>query len=962
MATNKKSWVIRTAQGKLLGPLTTEEVLKCIGEGELIGDEQISLYPSSKWFPISQDPYFYDKLLEGLAARESSSASFSLPDIPLESSAKNKNQSKEEAKRSSASKQRPSQDTPRPVANNSDVTPTPRVDHTSVVKGSVKRDSIQDKLKSQHKTKDKVTSVIELVDVRKLTRIELIKKAALPLGVGVLLLISLLFLLPSSQKEGDRVRLILPREGQGVASEEQIQQRTQRGVRSYLQDTFSGYITAQNELVQAIEGGARHYSAMALLCLTYWELWGFAYQDSQDLRVVSGLAQMASALEPASVDAATCRAVDLLVRARYSEAKSLTESIIEAHASKESPPIAFFYLKAILLEAERNYVTAAGYAKSAHQLWPQWTRAQVLEAQLRSRIGNDSEAANIYRQILQRQPDHPVARVELGVLEFQSFRQAERGEELLKSGLRSGERISPLVVSRGYRALAEIALQRGNETEALRYAQQAYAHNSGDETSKNLIVRLGGVERLRKTEVSGSQLVYEGDQLVREGDCHAAQALYKAAFEQSGQAVAAMKAARCLWELSFSTEAIEWLNKAIRADPKLIEAYVLMADYYTQRFDFLAASRILATAERAVPNSYEVFRGFALAELRRHNPQAAIAYGKKALSLYETDVETHIVIAEAHLALRENQLAYAAAARAIELDLNSRRGQAVYAQALAGVQGMVVGIDYLRDLVTTYPMVIDYRLALGNLLLEDERYSAAEDIFRQIILLDQKPKEAFLKLGKVLRLQGKVEEALEALLRAAVVDPADAEPLFQAGLLYLQVRKPREAIVQFERVLRINQRYPRAHYHKGLAALQMKNPKEALAQADREKRINPNLADAYLLAAEAYSEMKQYSLCASEYQKAIQLRPQGAGIYVKLAQCYRLSGNLDVAMSMLNHAATQESGNPDIYKEQGAIYEMRGDLQHAIEAYNQYFILDPNAPDRAQIESRIRALQSGSSI
>ena len=105
--------------------------------------------------------------------------------------------------------------------------------------------------------------------------------------------------------------------------------------------------------------------------------------------------------------------------------------------------------------------------------------------------------------------------------------------------------------------------------------------------------------------------------------------------------------------------------------------------------------------------------------------------------------------------------------------------------------------------------------------------------------------------------------------------------------------------------------------------------------------------------------MKQYSLCAEEYQRAIKLRPQGASIYVKVARCYRLAGNVDVAMSMLNHAATQESGNADIYKEQGQIYEMKGDLQRAVESYNQYFVLDPGAPDKELILNRIQALQRG---
>ena len=91
----------------------------------------------------------------------------------------------------------------------------------------------------------------------------------------------------------------------------------------------------------------------------------------------------------------------------------------------------------------------------------------------------------------------------------------------------------------------------------------------------------------------------------------------------------------------------------------------------------------------------------------------------------------------------------------------------------------------------------------------------------------------------------------------------------------------------------------------------------------------------------------------------MKLRPQQAYIYVKVAQCYRKKGDVDAASAMLNVAATKETGLAAIYTEQGAIYELKGDVIHAIEAYQMYFQLDPDAPDRKQIEDRISALQRG---
>ena len=52
-------------------------------------------------------------------------------------------------------------------------------------------------------------------------------------------------------------------------------------------------------------------------------------------------------------------------------------------------------------------------------------------------------------------------------------------------------------------------------------------------------------------------------------------------------AVVAVKIAKCYWTLSFSDQAIKWLKKAINANSVMMEAYVLMAEYYSEQYDFL---------------------------------------------------------------------------------------------------------------------------------------------------------------------------------------------------------------------------------------------------------------------------------------------------------------------------------------------------------------------------------------
>lgn len=913
MADNEK-WVIKAKDGRIRGPYTTEQLLDMVRSQELDGNEWISTYPDIEWVRLSSKENFYDEILKVLNGQEER-ASVSEKTIPPAAT---------RIVRIPAAAQQPE--------------PT--------------------------KAQTSVSQTIDLENIQKKHKKTYFIKLSMPIifAVAVLATAAVFFSMGPQDTGDERIRLLSPRKGQSPMSEDQVKSKIQKALGEFSLDQSSNYLSAQSELVSVIEGNNKKIDVYPFLCLTYLELWPFAYQDSQDLKAMSTVMQMSAQVDPGGPYSGVCRVVDLYIRGRYQEAQNLTETLLQEGSDQPTVLMPFYYLKALVLDHEKDYISAASYLKSVQQLWPKWVKAHSLEGEIQLKSDKNNEAASLFRTALKINPEHKVSILQLGLLEIRFFLHPKQGEELLLKGVGIKQLISKSLLSKTYFTLAELKLKEGSTSKAMDYAKLAYQLNPSNAAAKNLLVQLGGVGRLKETKIKVQQLIFEGDQLAREGDCQSAQALYKTAFETDPkQATSALKAAECLWKLSFGTEAIDWLNKAIRGDPQLIAAYITLADYYSQRFDFVAASRTLTAAQRINPKSAEVYRGFALLELRRGNAKSAMGFVQKALSLYETDVESLLILAKAQLLLRDFRQAYGTAAKAVELDMNHREAQVVFSETLAGIQGRDAGIDYLTKLISSYPLVIEYRMALANLYLQDDKYAKSEEIVKQILRIDERPKAAYLLLAKIKQQQGQLESALEALTQASLLDPADPEPLFQAGALYLKVGKPAEASQQFSRILRINTLYPRVHYYLGMSAMQMNDAKEALNQAQLEKTANPNLADPYLLAAEAYAAQEQFSLCASEYQKAIRIRPQGVAVYVKLAQCYRKLGQFEVAITMLNQASTLESGYADIYKELGLVYEVKGDIRSAVESYNQYFALAPNAPDRAIIEGRISTLQQAPS-
>lgn len=981
MNSNSKKWLIKTRQGKIQGPLSTRRVIEEIQLGDITEEDSIAVYPSSNWIPITHNPDFYDILLglltedqnepyKDLGQKEEAPQKKEEVPLPPNVAAKKDTHKKDRAKNNNPPRKadnEPHHSVTEKVSKN--IGGSQKFARKGTQDESVHDESIEDEwtqatgiipeleFPKRKKSKKSDGMTIELASMGKAEAKAKLKLASLPVLfiVVAVLLVAYVFLAPE-ERLSSRVRLIGPVQKRELSRNELVES-FRIGSEFYFLDTHKNYVKAQSKLSQVLEAYPSHLPALNLLCMTYLELWPFAYKDNRDYQTLANIVQMAAKQDPSGLKGNSCNVVQFLIKGQHEEAESFIEGVLSAISEDEAPPTFYYYLKALILDKKGSYAAALGYVSSVQEILPQWMKAYIFEAKVHTSMKDYASAARRYKQVLDVNPQHKEAMILWGQLEYQHFFRRAEAKTLLRRAVSLDEFVSPKLQSDALTTLAEIAIYENDKATALGYAKKAYASYSSNKVAESIVRNLGGSLKGELQNVKGSQLVDEGEIFESQGDCNSAQALYKTAFEKNqNNGIAALKAAKCLWKLSLSTESIEWLNKAIKADPNLIEAYVTLSDYYSQRYDFEAAAAILVKANRISPKNFEVFRSYAQIELRRRNYKGAITYGKNALALFESDVETLILLIKAYLRTGEINEAYNLANRAIELNPNNREANIEFANTISAVQGAISGIDYMSNIVSRFPLILEYRLALGRMYFADERFNDARIVFEQILSINPNYKDAKVELGRTYKNLNALDLAMDQFLQSAVMDPADAVPLYEAGLLYMQMQKPDKAIIQFERVLRINKIYPLAHYQIGRAALMMKDTEKAIEYAQKERKINNKLAESYVLAAEAYMQMEQFSLCAQEYHNAINLSPQGALIYLKIAICHRRSGNLDIAESMLKQAEDIENGLADIYREQGQIFEARGFMDRAIQAYDRYLALSPSAPDAPQVKQKLQSL------
>lgn len=971
------TWIVRDVTGKIYGPLTEDQVVRLIRQGVLTGEEFATVQPDGEWQKISVVGVFYEALIEALSSNSvepETDAAFTEETPRPQFEPEHTEKLEEKTERSNEI--RPNTVTEKKAPPRVTDSGPQKNKQKNKYSGENKQTSSHSKAKIKHASReippvqhaeaaprysreemlrrDQEFSdeIVDLVKKKKLVQRAKKRRSVLPLLllVGLAMTAAWLFNQPEKKILRDRIHLLQIRGGRPSISEDQAKEKQKQALTLYSRDVFQKYLQAQNLLVEVVEGRTQAPQAIKALCLVYNELWKFSHQDSQDFSAIVKATQMAAQWEPFGESESVCRTVQLLLAGQTEQAASKLKSAMAAFPT--SPE--FYLFKAETLVQEKDYLTALSYDQKAQQLWPTWTKAYVVEAQIRLALQQNSDAKRLLEGLMKSRSDHVSSVLMLGVLEYEAFKQAPRAQELLMIGLKKDRAESPLE-AKALGALAEISNQKGNSAKALEYALESYQRDPTSRKIRKLIESLGGAQQLQPLQTDCQELISLGDQYSRSRNFLAAQAEYRAAYQvcEPKSSRAALKAGQSLWKLNQTFEAIEWVILAQKADPKAIEPAALLADFYSSKFEFEKAVQALQQVARSQSQNHEYFRAWAQVELRRLSIESAKNYAERALKLYDTDLDTHLVLTQAYLGLGDDRKAYQTIARAIELDRNHIEAQSLYAQVLARFQGTQAGVKYISDLIHTYPTVADYRVALGQIYIRDEHFEEALAALQEALQMDATLKIAHELMGQTYARLNRYSEALKAYLSVATLDPSDPKPFFLMGQLQYTNKKFDLARKNFESVLKINPRYPRAHLLLGRTHFVEGQLSAALQEAQQERKINPNLAEVSIFIGEIYIEQKSYSKAVEEFQKALKLRSQSVEVYILLARAHRLTGNLDIAQSMLNMAAAKESGNPEIYKEKGLLYERKQQNEQAVVAYGIYLERAPTASDRAAVIQRI---------
>ena len=168
--------------------------------------------------------------------------------------------------------------------------------------------------------------------------------------------------------------------------------------------------------------------------------------------------------------------------------------------------------------------------------------------------------------------------------------------------------------------------------------------------------------------------------------------------------------------------------------------------------------------------------------------------------------------------------------------------------------------------------------AAGNLMIADyylhqQDYYNAEKFYLRGLKKDSMMNYARLNLSTVYNLEGKNEQALEALQAAAKIDPKNDRTYYNMALLYNEMNNKPGAEKSFAKAVKLKTRNPRVYFNYGLLLNENKKFKEAETVLQKGIAIDPYNPDLYYALTFVYLQSNDIVKARQAGIKLKQLEP-----------------------------------------------------------------------------------------
>lgn len=336
------------------------------------------------------------------------------------------------------------------------------------------------------------------------------------------------------------------------------------------------------------------------------------------------------------------------------------------------------------------------------------------------------------------------------------------------------------------------------------------------------------------------------------------------------------------------TESADAARKAIKIDPKLLEAHKLLGAALNRQRKFKEANA-----------EFNICR--ALSERVREDN----------IYLYTIAVTT------AALKLNPNN-PYVYRARAyVSWDEHKKRAEADYKKALE--------LD---------PRCAAAYAGLAGIYVDSRNFKLAEPLLEKAVKLDPDVPRFWYNKGVMHSIWGQKQKALECYERAVKLEPDNPNYWRCKGSIKMKMGNPKGGLQDCLQALKLSPKYGQGFILKAQCLSKLSKFHEAIDAANKAIALSPRRAEAYQVRGYCYKCLDNMDLALADLERASKLKPEDESIHLETRDVEAMSGDLESAM--LADRDTAE------YKRLKTVTP--GQLAYEISSYTNVIDMSPTQP------------------
>lgn len=347
-----------------------------------------------------------------------------------------------------------------------------------------------------------------------------------------------------------------------------------------------------------------------------------------------------------------------------------------------------------------------------------------------------------------------------------------------------------------------------------------------------------------------------------------------------------------------SAAAKKWLEKAIAADPKSVDAWSTLGDLERD-------NRELDKSLQAYSKAIEY--GFNNISDRLKRALLYIVQGEKEKAKQDIEIVHRLNpnapgyhYARGLLALRQQQLTEAQTALERTLTLDETYDPAkFYLGVVHAVQGNYEQADqYLSRYVSAHPTSKSAAEILARVRLQMSNTAGAKSALEPLLQGGEKDAQSLGLLADVALAQGDYSRGIQYLREQVEASGASAQLHTRLGRAYLEQGDREQGVQELQRALELDPEYADARVAIIVDLLKRNEVDDALAEAEKLKQQQPKFPQGYLFAGVIHALKGDNDQAKSDFERALELSPGDPTASVNLASFALRAGDEEKARKL----------------------------------------------------------------